>query len=199
MLASARLLDVVAQATPNPAAHRFLTTVELLPEGALELHRGEDHAPSLLLDALLAIEGVRSLYVAGHFVTVTKAATHEWFELLPQLRQALLDVLGQNEGPLALVAPTPVTEAPEAEHEPGLQEWFRTRILPATESDGGAIFFEGVADGQLRLQARGACASCPHLATTVQKGILGPLRQSRPDLVGAMVRAEGELRQFAAG
>lgn len=181
-------LEVVAQTTPNPRAHRFLTTVELLPEGALELVRGEAHAPSPLLEALWALPGVERVYVAGHFVTVLRTAEVEWYELAPQVRQALKAVLAEApiDRPL-LTPPAPVTEPPPAEHEPALQEWFRTRILPATEQDGGALFFEGLEGGRLRLRARGACQSCPYLAETVQKGILAPLRAQRPELAGADV------------
>lgn len=194
-----RLIDVVAQSTPNPLAHCFLTTVELLPTGAAELGRGEAYAPSALLDALFALEGVERVYVAGHFVTVLRAPEADWAALAVQVRQALRAVLSQApEGQPLLTPPAPVSQAPAPEAEPALQEWFRTRILPATERDGGAIFFEGLEAGQLVLQARGACQSCPYLAETVQKGILAPLRSTRPDIVGARVRpGQGPERLLA--
>lgn len=190
---------MVAQTTPNPWAHRFLTTVELLAEGAAELARGEAYPPSPLLDALFGLPGVERVYVAGHFVTVLRAPEVEWFELAPQVREALKQVLAAPLVGPWVTAAAPVTEAPAADVEPALQEWFRTRILPATESDGGAVFFEGLAEGELLLQARGACQSCPYLAETVQKGILAPLRSRRPDITGARVRTgSGATVQLAA-
>ncbi|WP_332237545.1 NifU N-terminal domain-containing protein [Sporolactobacillus sp. KGMB 08714] len=76
-----------ASATPNPNAIKFTFTVPLFKQ-RIEVKKGS--APNNgLLAQLFAIEGVDGLFAVNDFITVNKAPSSQWDDLLPSIRQAL--------------------------------------------------------------------------------------------------------------
>jgi hypothetical protein len=76
--------------TPNPQAGKF-TVGRTLVEG--RHGRTYDSAESAEGDpvaaAVMALEGVRGVFMVADFVTVTKAPEASWGELAPRVQQAI--------------------------------------------------------------------------------------------------------------
>ncbi len=76
--------------TPNPNAGKF-TVGRTLVEG--RSGKSFDSAASAaghpLAAPLMALEGVRSVFIVADFVTVTKEPSAAWPELAPRVRDAL--------------------------------------------------------------------------------------------------------------
>jgi len=72
-------VSVYAEPTPNPDAMKFVSSV---PVPALS-------AGHPLQEALLATDGVKSIFAIEDFVTVTRERDHDWNLLLPQVEAIL--------------------------------------------------------------------------------------------------------------
>lgn len=76
--------------TPNPLAGKF-TVGRTLVEG----RRGRSYdsaaaaAEDPLASALMALDGVRGVFVVADFVTVTRAPEASWAELAPRVQEAI--------------------------------------------------------------------------------------------------------------
>ncbi|MCS7086838.1 MAG: NifU N-terminal domain-containing protein, partial [Bacteroidia bacterium] len=145
--------------------------------GAYEWTRADWPSGITLADDLLVLEGVERVYLAGNFITVVKDDAAKWEVLFPLVRDALRTALKQpppsheHLRKHAIVMP---------HDERGMAEWMAAKILPATERDGGGIFFVGMESPHVVvLRAAGACKGCPHLPETVEKGVLAPLRMQK--------------------
>ncbi|HEU0079225.1 MAG TPA: NifU N-terminal domain-containing protein [Longimicrobiaceae bacterium] len=83
-------LKVKFENTPNPQAGKF-TVGRTLVEG--RHGRTYDSAEAAegdpLAAALMALEGVRSVFIVADFVTVTKAPEASWGELAPRVQDAI--------------------------------------------------------------------------------------------------------------
>ncbi len=150
---------------------------ELAEWGAYEWTHDDYPTGMPLADLPLSVEGVERIYLAGDFVTVVKSDAASWDTLFPQVREAVR---------AALKRPLPSLESLRnyaiamPHDERGFAEWMAAKVLPATERDGGGIFFIGMdSENVPLLKAAGACKGCPYLSETVQKGILIPLIQQK--------------------
>jgi Fe-S cluster biogenesis protein NfuA len=169
-------LEVVLQATPNPNALRLIFSRNLLPAGAYATTRADKPEGYTLLDAAFAFAEIERVYIAGAALTATKEPSASWATLGPALRQTLR----------ALLLADPDSPLPAAtlyqEDVSGRAEFFRLRILPATQQDGGGLYLIEDTGETLTLLAVGACLGCPYTQETVVKGILTPLQAQYPDL-----------------
>lgn len=182
-LRSLHRMELLVHATPNPLAYRFVSSRELLPEGQAEWTRDNYPAGFPLLDAAFANPEVVRVYAAGFNMTVVKHPDADWGSLTLPVRRALQAILLEAEAPLL-----PHAEVPPMPPVP-MAEDFRTRILPATAQDGGAIWLNSIEDGQLLVHTAGACTACPYLPQTLSQGILQPLQARHPDLRSVRVVA----------
>jgi len=157
--------------TPNADAYKIELTHHLLRGGGAEFYEG-GVTGIRLVDALLAIEGVASVFIAHNFLTVLKKSTELWDELLPQIREEFMKCWEQTEW-------TKLFEFaifPMAEHEE-VSSWINSNILPATFQDGGGIFLENLSTEEIHVRVMGACTTCPYLPRTLEEGILKPAHQ----------------------
>ena len=83
-------LKVKFENTPNPHAGKF-TVGRTLVEGrrGRTYDSAESAAGDPLAAALMALEGVRGVFMVADFVTVTKAPEASWGELAPRVQEAI--------------------------------------------------------------------------------------------------------------
>ncbi len=79
-------MTVIAQPTPNPNAMKF--TVGTRVGGPVTFRKGEE-ADHPLAAAILATEGVASVFWTADFVTVNKAAEGDWATIRPEVESML--------------------------------------------------------------------------------------------------------------
>ncbi|MBV9773908.1 MAG: NifU N-terminal domain-containing protein [Gemmatimonadetes bacterium] len=89
-MARAKAAKVKFDPTPNPNAGKF-TVGRTLVEGrhGLTFDTAEAASANPVAAALLALEGVRSVFMVADFVTVTKDAGASWADLAPLAQQAI--------------------------------------------------------------------------------------------------------------
>src|SRR5271168_108364 len=82
---------IQTETTPNPATLKFLPGRIVLEEGVREFAEPEDAVVSPLAKALFNITGVRRVFFAHDFLTVTKHEAVEWDHVKAPILAAIMD------------------------------------------------------------------------------------------------------------
>jgi hypothetical protein len=72
--------------TPNPNALRFSLDIQL--SGTVTASSPAEAGDDPFLGALLAIDGVASVFGTADFVTVTRKPGADWDDIVPEVQQA---------------------------------------------------------------------------------------------------------------
>lgn len=79
-------MPIRPQATPNPNAMKFTVGA---PVGGPSTYRAGQDADNPLAAAILATEGVTSVFWTADFVTVSKDAGWDWAKIAPAVTEVL--------------------------------------------------------------------------------------------------------------
>ncbi len=79
-------MPVTIDATPNPNALKFTVGVDVGGPSTFVAGRTDEHP---LAEALLAIDGLSSIFMTADFVTLTKAADADWNVIAPAAQEIL--------------------------------------------------------------------------------------------------------------
>jgi Fe-S cluster biogenesis protein NfuA len=176
---------IQTEPTPNPATLKFLPGRPVLEEGSFEATTAAEAERSPLAKALLGIPGVRGVFLAPDFISVTKAEG-DW----AQLRPAVLGVVTEFflSGVPALTGAASADEefydAADQEVVDTIKDLIETRVRPAVAGDGGDITFKGFRDGVVFLGMKGACSGCPSSTATLKHGIENLFKHFLPEVKG---------------
>jgi Fe-S cluster biogenesis protein NfuA len=183
---------IQTEATPNPATLKFLPGRVVLDEGVREFSTPEAAAASPLAQALFDITGVRRVFFASDFLTVTKHEAVDWDYLKAPILASIMDHFTSGEALLSDAS----GETPDDDHDARvydgdaaqvveeIKDLLDTRIRPAVAQDGGDILFSRFEPetGVVWLHMRGACAGCPSSAATLKAGVENMLRHYVPEV-----------------
>ena len=180
---------IQTESTPNPQTLKFLPGRDVLGQGGREFSSREAAAASPLAEAVLAVDGVKRVYLGPDFLTATKQEEVEWAHIKPFILGAIMEhfVAGRPtvlDAGAADDAPEIAYEGEAAEIVAQLRDLIDTRIRPAVARDGGDVLFHSWDhdDGVVRLTMRGACSGCPSSAMTLKQGIENMLRHYVPEV-----------------
>lgn len=174
---------IATETTPNPATLKFLPGQAVLAGRTAEFGP-EQAGASPLADRVLAVDGVRSVYLGHDFVSVTRHEGQEWAALKTAVLGAVMEhflsgdpVLAEGDG----AAPEEVESTDPIVVQ--IKELLATRVRPAVARDGGDIVFQGFERGIVYLHMKGACSGCPSSTMTLKSGIENLLRHYIPEVI----------------
>lgn len=176
---------IQTEETPNPATLKFLPGQTILKSGTMDFKSMEDAGDAPLAKRLFALQGVKSVFFGGDFVSVTKDGDTEWVMLKSMILAGLMEHLSMG---MPIVNEDAVSsnnnEADENDSEivQQIKELLETRVRPAVAQDGGDIVFDRFEDGIVFLQMQGACAGCPSSTATLKIGIENMLKHFIPEV-----------------
>merc|ERR1712146_135741 len=145
---------------------------------------------------LFRVEGVRNVFLASDFLTVSKTEEVEWQVLKPQIFSEIMDFYTSGQTVLKEDgdAPTDTLAITDDDSEvvQMIKELLDMRIRPSVQEDGGDIAYQGFDEeaGIVFLQMQGSCSGCPSSAVTLKSGIENMLMHYIPEVTE--VRAIGE-------
>ena len=87
-------IQITVEGTPNPHAAKFVLNGDIPGEGSRSYFDPESAAEDPLAARLFEVDGVRALLIVENFITVTKAATLDWPDLLDEIEETILNALG---------------------------------------------------------------------------------------------------------
>lgn len=174
---------ILTEHTPNPDALKFVPHVALTG-GASRWCASAADAP--LAARLFALEGVRRVFIAPDFVTVTRTPDGpDW----PDLRYAVIAAIAEflEAGEPALADEERLVETPPEDDEvvAEIRQVLGLHVRPGVARDGGDVLFERFdpGTGVVWVSMQGACGGCPSSRLTLKAGIEQILRRYIPEVL----------------
>jgi len=176
---------IQTEPTPNPATLKFLPGRPVLEAGTFEATSAEEAERSPLAKALLEIPGVRGVFLAPDFISVTKGEG-EWQHLRPAVLGVVTEFFMSGAPALSGTASASdeFFDAGDTDVVDTIKELIETRVRPAVAGDGGDIIFKGFRDGIVYLGMKGACTGCPSSTATLKNGIENLFKHFLPEVKG---------------
>jgi Fe-S cluster biogenesis protein NfuA len=177
---------VLTEATPNPDALKFVPHVKLTA-GAGRWFEPDGFAPEAapLAARLFGLRGVRKVFIAADFITVTRAAGGPGW---PELRYPVIAAIAEHLGaglPVMAETAAPGPEADEADDVVAeILQVLGRHVRPGVARDGGDVVLDSFdpATGVVRVRLQGACGGCPSSRLTLKAGIEQVLRRYVPEV-----------------
>lgn len=190
------VIDIYTEMTPNPESLKFVTDRHILPNFQLDFKTKELAAGSELAKVLFDIPFVNGVFIANNFVTITKKSEYDWFEITPELKDAVKQFLQSGKKPVDdALLPKDVLQEQKLEGanqdpESKIKELLDKYVKPAVQGDGGHIEFKSFENGTVTLSLQGSCSSCPSSTLTLKSGIEGLLKRMVPEVEEVIADAE---------
>ena len=176
-----RSIVVESNATPNPECLRFFSMeLSFLPPGTAMDLPNEGHAyKSPLAEHLFKVSGIKQVYFADEYITVTKDKDANWGDLTPMVQEVVISFSDSGENILSPdISSDYLSSDNDTDPEPwddevvlAVKELLHTRIRPMLKSDGGNLTYVGIEEGSVYVMLEGACKTCPSSGTTLKVGI----------------------------
>lgn len=191
------IVEIYTEMTPNPESLKFVTNKHILPNFQIDFRTRELGKNSALATMLFDIPFVNGVFIANNFVTITKKAEYDWFEITPELKEAIRKFIVSGVKPVDdALLPQDVIEqqnptgADAADPENKIKELLDKYVKPAVEMDGGHIAFKKFDKGIVTLSLQGSCSGCPSSMITLKSGIEGLLKRMVPEVSEVVAEAE---------
>ncbi len=186
------LVTIYSESTPNPETMKFVSNRYILPDTSLEYTDAATAAAGSPLAAkLFEFPFVQGIFIASNFVTVTKKADDDWFEITPILKDFVKSYL---EAGMPILAEKQVVEDTSADTETikRIRQILTDYIQPAVEQDGGAISYKHFDEktGVVTVTLQGSCSGCPSSMITLKAGIENLLKRMLPEVTEVVADAQ---------
>lgn len=193
---ASEVIEIYTEMTPNPESLKFVTDRKILPNFQLDFKSKDLAKGSELAKTLFDIPFVNGVFIANNFVTITKKPDYDWFEITPELKDAVKHFLQSGKKPVDdVLLPKDILqdqhsavadESPETKIKDLLEKY----VKPAVQMDGGHIEFKSFEHGVVTLALQGSCSSCPSSTLTLKSGIEGLLKRMVPEVEEVVAEAE---------
>jgi NFU1 iron-sulfur cluster scaffold homolog, mitochondrial len=178
------LISIYSEATPNPETMKFVSNRYILPDASLEFTDAVSAAAGSPLAAkLFEFPFVQGVFIASNFVTITKKADEDWFELTPILKDFVKSYLEAGM-PIVAEKTVEVDTSNDTETVKRIRQILADYIQPAVEQDGGAISYKHFDEqsGVVTVSLQGSCSGCPSSMITLKAGIENLLKRMLPEV-----------------
>lgn len=176
---------ILTELTPNPEALKFIPHSRLTDGASWSFERAGFRAErSPLAARLFGLDGVRRIYVAADFLTITRdPGGPGWDRLRREAIQAIADHLESGEPAVTEAAPSEAAAADEIEAE--IRQVLGLHVRPGVARDGGEVLFERFEQdtGVLWIRMQGACGGCPSARLTLKAGVERIVRRYVPEVM----------------
>ena len=174
---------IQTEQTPNPETLKFLPGQNVLGQGTAEFKEEGETEKSPLAKRLFGINGVKAVFLAGDFVSVTKDEEQDWTLLTPHIINSLMEHFTSGLPVMEdVLAPAAVDEEDD-EVVRQIKEILDERVRPSVAMDGGDIEFVEFDGGIVYLRMRGACSGCPSSTLTLKAGVENLLKHFVPEVL----------------
>lgn len=178
------MINVVTEATPNPATLKFIPGCPVMLAGTANFASQDMAEKAPLARRLFGIDGVKGVFFGADFISVAKSEAADWQALEPFVTAGIEAHFASGD-PVVL---------PEEDHAAGVEdeddevvgqikELLDTRIRPSVALDGGDIVYRGFERGVVYLSLQGACVGCPSSTATLKMGVENLLKHYVPDVL----------------
>lgn len=178
---------IQVEETPNPNSLKFYPGEVVLEAGTADFRdKVQGSLKSPLAKALFRIRGVKSVFFAQEFITVSKEDDEkiEWNVLKPQIFSAIMIFYTMKQPILYSSLDGDPNEVSESDSNivKEIKSLISEKIRPTIQEDGGDLEFVSYEDNIVRLRLQGACTTCPSSVVTLKNGIKNMLQYYIPEV-----------------
>ncbi len=178
------MVFILTEPTPNPEAMKFLPHVRLTEGRSWSFDRaGFDPQLSPLAARLFEVEGVRRVYVAADFLTITRETEGpRWRQLRYQVIQTIAEHLETGD---PAITDTTAAEDEDEGIEGEIKQVLGRYVRPGVARDGGEVLFDRFdrQTGVLWIKMQGACGGCPSARLTLKASVERIVRRYMPEVL----------------
>ena len=184
---------IQTEATPDPAAVRFLPGRSVTGSGTAEFTDAAAAAGSPLAARLFGIEGVTAVELGPDYIVVGAGQGADWGGLKPVVLRAIMEHFIAGE-PVMLPAGdggdsvAPIEDDADSALAAQVRELIETRIHPAVAQNGGDIVYRGFSGGKVLVDLIGP-------AIALRPAIENMLHHYVPEVDGVLPYEEYERLQ----
>ncbi len=193
-----KVVTIYTEASPNPNSLKFVANFFLLENASKDFPNIESTDNSPLAKELFEnFPFIQRIFIASNFITITKDNTADWLEVIPTVKQHIIDYLKAEKDIFLSGIEVEIKKEtkPSTNKNSVIENQIKTLldeyIRPAVESDGGAITFHSYNDGIVTVILQGSCSGCPSSTVTLKAGIENLLTRMMPDEVKEVVAMNG--------
>jgi Fe-S cluster biogenesis protein NfuA len=167
-------VTVYTEANPNPNSMKFMMNFMLVKGDSFDFPDTESAKNSPLAQELFEHDFVKRVFYMSNFITLTKDDSLDWIEVMPKLKQQIINYFEAKKPLFNELQPEEVIELNnDTEAIKKIKGVLDEYIKPAVEMDGGAIQFDSFNEetGELKVLLQGSCSGCPSSTVTLKQGI----------------------------
>ena len=172
---------VQTENTPNPNSLKFIPGKIVSKIGPVEIN-GKDESNNELIRNIIAINGVKSIFLGNDFLSVNKNDNAEWEDI----KHIVIALIGEfYENGKEFIIDKKIQEKIDNnldEIEKKIIKILETKVRPAVAKDGGDIKFKEYKDGVVMVELQGSCSGCPSSTMTLKQGVQNLLCHYIPDV-----------------
>jgi Fe-S cluster biogenesis protein NfuA len=192
-----RSLFIQTENTPNPESLKFLPGKPVLESGTAEFRSFRDAQVSPLAKRLFQVDGIKSVFFAQDFITITKDTETSWSVVKPHVFSQIMDFYAEGGKVLdeqGTGATDTVITDDDSEVVAMIKELIETRVRPSVQEDGGDIVFKSFDEetGVVMLKLQGSCSGCPSSSITLKSGIENMMMHYIPEVTSVEAIDEDE-------
>lgn len=186
-LTSPNRMFIQVEETPNPNSLKFYPGEQVLESGTVDFQdKVTASLKSPLAKSLFRIKGVKSVFFAQDFITVTKEDDDflDWKVMKPQIFSEIM-IFYTMKQPVLFDEPdvdSNIINENDSDIVKEIKQLIEDRIRPTIQEDGGDLAFVAYEDGIVKLRLQGACTSCPSSVVTLKNGIRNMLQFYIPEV-----------------
>jgi len=173
---SAQDILIRIQATPNPAAWKFVLDRAVLTDGKATYSSIEEAAQNHLAAGLFEVPNVKQVHYFQNVITVTHtfdADPEEVQKAVCAVIQSRMAVHNPNQTPVDEKKLKRQSQSPEVQQ---IEDILDRTVRPGLQGDGGDLDIVSYVDNKLTVYYQGACGTCPSSTTGTLMAIEGILR-----------------------
>ena len=184
------MITIYSEATPNPETMKFVLNRLLLPNDTADFPDAASASDSPLATELFnSFEYVRGVFIMNNFVTITKAESADWYEIIPTMKEFIKKYVEEDKTVIN-VRIEGLSDEEDTEIVKKIKDLLDSHVKPAVEMDGGAISFKSFDQGIVTVVLKGSCSGCPSSTVTLKAGIEGLLKRMVPEVSEVIAEAD---------
>jgi Fe-S cluster biogenesis protein NfuA len=176
----------------NPAICRF-TVNRTLHIGTASFDNKAQTEQSLLAQKLFEIEGITRVQLIGHLLVVSKAANHDWPELIKRV-EAILEAFLVSGFALSQEQVEDRMMLMGRGTKEKIQYLLAHKINPGVAAHAGFVELIDVKDNNVYIRLGGGCQGCGAADFTLRQGIEAIIRKEVPEILQVL-----DVTDHAAG
>ena len=194
-------VTVYAESTPNPSVMKFVANKKLVT-ALYEFTSIEEAKYSPLATELFHFPFVKSVFIDGNYVSITKYDITEWQEITIEIREYIKKYVESGKD-IVLPEAAETLQKTSAQKDSNFEALDDTSkeivnileeyVKPAVASDGGNIQFISYDANEKNVSVllQGACSGCPSSTYTLKSGIENMLKEMLPGKIETVEAING--------